>query len=210
MFITSFLVAVFTIGYYILRFIHRRTSTVNLPRVEPGQWDPIIANYTWSTENQFKDEYIRVAQNPKSTPADLAKVLMRRAIHAVDLALEMQERRHTLQSLVRSGNVGEEIWARYENAERLLSEELEAIAMEAERLKPGWGQAIFPQARELLALEKKREAEAEQKRRDEELKEFQKWESERQKQEMKERDDAANRAAAAANPAPDAGLPKGD
>lgn len=91
--------------------------------------------------------------------------------------MELQSRRQTLQSLVQSGSIGEDVWKSFLAAEEFVGEEIQTIVAEADSLKPGWGQHIMPQAQQLLQAELEKHAAAEhleneqlQKRREEERK----------------------------------------
>lgn len=112
--------------------------------------------YNWAIENPFKKEYEELAGKPGTPPAALGQALMRRAMFNVERAMQIREQKPTLQSLVRNGSIGEDVWARFQIAERALEEDIQELLQEAERVKPGWSQQIFPQAQQLLAMERQK------------------------------------------------------
>lgn len=76
--------------------------------------------------------------------------------------MEIQSKRQTIQSLVQSGSLSEEIWLAFLEGERFMNEEMQAIIEEAETVKTGWGQIIVRQAHELLQAEMARQLESQQ------------------------------------------------
>ena len=92
----------------------------------------------------------------RPAPAVLGQTLMRRAMFNVERAMQIREQKGTLQGLVRAGSIGEDVWLRFQAAERALEQDIQELLQEAERVKPGWSQQIFAQAQQLLAMERQR------------------------------------------------------
>ncbi len=68
---------------------------------------------------------------------------------------------------MKAGSISDVTWTRFVAAEEAMSKELSEVAGEAERLKPGWGEGIFQQAQQFLALESRRRMEQEAKEQEE-------------------------------------------
>jgi hypothetical protein len=54
--------------------------------IADGQWDPIVANYSWSMENKYKEEYDSGKVSGKIPASELGKLLMRRAMYVQTLS----------------------------------------------------------------------------------------------------------------------------
>jgi flagellar biosynthesis component FlhA len=181
------------IAYQVLKIIQKRSQYVKLPQLAEGQWDPLVANYTWTSsisggESKFRNEYETLKANPNTEQKLLVQCLMKRAMHDVKNIAEIQQQKGTLLSLVKTGSIGEEVWNRFLDRERSLNTECGMVAAEAEVLKPGWSQTIFQQAGQLLQVELQREKERERQQEEAQKKSKMEWE---RNQAQKETDEMA-------------------
>lgn len=185
------------VAYNVLRWLQRRSQYVNVPSLADGQWHPVAANYNWaaSGENSWKREFYRLKEDPQATSMSLAQTLMKRTMEDVRQLAEMQEQKQTLQQLVKSGSIGEEVLQRFLIAEQQLNQECQTVVQEAESLKPAWGNQIFQQASQLLQAEMRRQEENERKQFEEEQRLQQRWDENRGKEELKIREEEARRLA---------------
>jgi translocation protein SEC66 len=100
---------------------------------------------------------------------------------------ELREQKPSLTNLVKSGQIGEDVWNQFQAAEEEMELELMEVVQEANRLKDGWGQQIFQTASEMVMHERQKEQQRE-------MEEMQK-EQEREKKQQEEREREEQQAA---------------
>ena len=86
------------------------------------------------------------------------------------LGYYLDRRNSCVRALSSSLTTRQEVWVRFQMAEEALQVEIKEVAQEAERVKPGWSESIFPQAQQLLQIEKKKQAEMERQRAEDDMK----------------------------------------
>ncbi|KAI3640520.1 hypothetical protein MIR68_001398 [Amoeboaphelidium protococcarum] len=198
------------VGYYVLSWVQRRNLQVSIPNVKQGQWDPVVANYTWSSSvnNKHKEEYIRLkqladqqqqsqqnGQSPATARNTLAQALMRRTMHNVQQLMDMQSQKQSLSQLVKQGLIGEDVMHRFQMAEQVLNEDCGEIVQEANQLKPQWGESIFQDAAKLIQIEKQREQEMQMKEMEQDMAERRRLASELSEEDRRLKDQRARQAA---------------
>jgi len=100
-------------------------------------------------------------QDPSSTPDDAEKLLskvpdsiikaalLRRAVEDIHRIIQVRNAKPALQTLLQRGSVGDELWQRFQRAEKEIEEEVKDVVSEANALAPNWGQTIFQSANEI-------------------------------------------------------------
>ena len=87
----------------------------------------------------------------------LTCALLRRAMTDVERIRQLRESKAALQTLLQRGQIGDDLWAAANAAEKDLELELHEVAGEANTFRPGWGQIIFAQAQEMVSHERLKE-----------------------------------------------------
>ncbi|KAJ2662971.1 Translocation protein S66 [Coemansia sp. RSA 1199] len=80
----------------------------------------------------------------------LRAALFRRAMTDIMRAVDIKSNKQTLQSLVKSGAMSEELTHQFEAAEAENDAEMMSVVQEAEKLQKGWGGSIFYAASEMV------------------------------------------------------------
>ncbi|KAK8205692.1 Pre protein translocase subunit Sec66-domain-containing protein [Phyllosticta capitalensis] len=86
---------------------------------------------------------------PKVPDSVLKAALMRRAVEDIHRLVEVRNAKQALQSLLQKGSVGDDLWQRFQRAEKEIEAELRDVVQEANAFSPGWGQTIFQSASEI-------------------------------------------------------------
>ncbi|KAJ2137556.1 translocation protein Sec66 [Coemansia sp. RSA 678] len=90
-------------------------------------------------------------QATTSVPEEtLRAALFRRAMTDIMRAVDIKSNKQTLQSLVKSGAMSEELTHQFEAAEAENDAEMMSVVQEAEKLQKGWGGSIFYAASEMV------------------------------------------------------------
>ncbi|KAH7025531.1 translocation protein-like protein sec66 [Macrophomina phaseolina] len=79
----------------------------------------------------------------------LKAALLRRAVEDIHRIVEIRNAKAALQSLLQRGSVGDDLWQRFQRAEKEIEAELRDVVQEANAFSPGWGQSIFQNASEV-------------------------------------------------------------
>ncbi|KAG5954898.1 hypothetical protein E4U32_003275 [Claviceps aff. humidiphila group G2b] len=123
---------------------------------------------------------------PKVPDTVLKAALLRRAVEDINRLIHLKSAKQACSALLLKGSVGDDLWQRFQRAEKEIEEELRDVVTEANALAPQWGSTIFQSAHEISAnttfrarldeIESQREAEKEwwDKRRDQISSEFMK------------------------------------
>ncbi|CAF9918255.1 MAG: hypothetical protein GOMPHAMPRED_001467 [Gomphillus americanus] len=89
---------------------------------------------------------------PVQVPDSIIKTaLLRRAAEDINRIISLRNAKPALGNLLQKGSVGDDLWQRFQRAEKELEAELEDVIREANALAPGWGQHIFQSANEINA-----------------------------------------------------------
>ncbi|KAJ3109722.1 translocation protein S66 [Phlyctochytrium bullatum] len=83
----------------------------------------------------------------------LTSALVRRAMVDVQRIWQLREEKPSLQNLVRSGVLGEDMMEKINIAEKELEVEVQDLMAEADMYKPGWGKSIFQEATNFMQLQ---------------------------------------------------------
>ncbi|KAG0650718.1 Translocation sec66 [Hyphodiscus hymeniophilus] len=77
--------------------------------------------------------------------------LLRRAVEDIHRIIQVRSAKNACSVLLQRGSVGDDLWQRFQRAEKEMEEELRDVVMEANALTPNWGQTIFQSANEIAA-----------------------------------------------------------
>ncbi|CAM9753397.1 unnamed protein product [Chrysoparadoxa australica] len=86
------------------------------------------------------------------------RALFQRALCNLQLVFHMQKEAQGMGSLYKRGMIGEAVWRNFKSMEEMVKQEMDEVRYEADRVLPGWGQAIWMQAAE--AANKQRQEQA--------------------------------------------------
>ncbi|KAF2085601.1 hypothetical protein K490DRAFT_67485 [Saccharata proteae CBS 121410] len=87
--------------------------------------------------------------SPKVPDSVLKAALLRRAMDDIHRIVEIRNAKGALQVLLQRGSVGDDLWQRFQRAEKEIEAELRDVVTEANAFTPGWGQTIFQSASEM-------------------------------------------------------------
>ncbi|KAK4237849.1 Sec62/63 complex, subunit Sec66 [Achaetomium macrosporum] len=88
---------------------------------------------------------------PKVPDSVIRAALLRRAVEDIHRIIQIRTAKAACSSLLQRGSVGDDLWQRFQRAEKEMEDELRDVVMEANALVPGWGQIIFQSANEIAA-----------------------------------------------------------
>ncbi|KAK3354165.1 Sec62/63 complex, subunit Sec66 [Neurospora tetraspora] len=88
---------------------------------------------------------------PKVSESVLRAALLRRAVEDIHRIIQIRAAKAACSSLLQRGSIGDDLWQRFQRAEKEMEEELRDVVMEANALAPNWGQSIFQTANEIAA-----------------------------------------------------------
>lgn len=108
---------------------------------------------------------------PKVPDSVIRAALLRRAVEDIHRIIQIRTAKQACSTLLQRGSVGDDLWQRFQRAEKEMEEELRDVVMEvcclaeicrrlsfpankptqANALVPGWGQIIFQSANEIAA-----------------------------------------------------------
>lgn len=131
----------------------------------------------WFPTHPTRTLYLSLLELQSSSTASkvpdtvLRAALLRRATADIHRLLSLRNSKPALAQLLQRGSVGDELWQRFQIAEKEMEAELREVVEEANALAQGWGQTIFQSAsecahnevirRKLKEVEEKREGERE-------------------------------------------------
>lgn len=91
----------------------------------------------------------------------MAQALMKRAIADIPIVTHIQKESAGMNKLYSQSMCSVKQWKAYQNAEAMVSQEVEEVRAEADEIEPGWSQAIWRQAMQYHGmLKQKHEQEA--------------------------------------------------
>lgn len=88
-------------------------------------------------------------KTPKVPENVLKAALLRRAVEDINRLVQIRTAKQAITSLLQKGSVGDDLWQRFQRAEKEMENELRDVVMEANGLAPNWGQFIFQSANEI-------------------------------------------------------------
>jgi len=92
---------------------------------------------------------LHLETEPKIPDSVLKAALLRRATEDIHRIMSIRSQKQALSGLLQRGSVGDDLWQRFQRAEKEIEEELRDVVNEANAFAPGWGQAIFQTANEI-------------------------------------------------------------
>jgi translocation protein SEC66 len=69
----------------------------------------------------------------------------------------IRDSKQALSNLLQRGQIGDELWTRFQQAEKELEAEVLEVVEEANSFRENWGQTIFAQASDMVQHEKVKE-----------------------------------------------------
>lgn len=88
-------------------------------------------------------------KQPKVPDSVLRAALLRRAVEDIRRIVQIRSAKQACSTLLQKGCVGDDLWQRFQRAEKEMEEELRDVVMEANALGNNWGQFIFQSANEI-------------------------------------------------------------
>ncbi|QKX54008.1 uncharacterized protein TRUGW13939_01090 [Talaromyces rugulosus] len=79
----------------------------------------------------------------------LKAALLRRAGEDIKRVMAIRDQKQALSLLLQRGSVGDDLWQRFQRAEKEMEDEVRDVVQEANAYYPNWGQIIFQSAREM-------------------------------------------------------------
>ncbi|KAA8642216.1 hypothetical protein EYZ11_007456 [Aspergillus tanneri] len=80
----------------------------------------------------------------------LKAALLRRAAEDIKRVMALRSQKQALSMLLQRGSVGDDLWQRFERAEKEMEDEVRDVVSEANAYVPNWGQTIFQSANEMM------------------------------------------------------------
>lgn len=97
--------------------------------------------------------------SPRKIPDSVLRAaLLRRATTDIHRLIQVRNAKPALAQLLQRGAVGDELWQRFQIAEKEIQDELRDVVGEANALGPNWGQTIFQSAGECAHAEQLRKS----------------------------------------------------
>ncbi|OAL55760.1 translocation protein-like protein sec66 [Pyrenochaeta sp. DS3sAY3a] len=105
----------------------------------------------WFPQHLQRNVYLSLLhmENPKVPDSILKAALLRRATEDIHRIVQIRNAKQALQVLLQRGSVGDDLWQRFQRAEKEIEEELRDVVQEANAFAPNWGQTIFQSASEM-------------------------------------------------------------
>ncbi|KAF3034740.1 translocation protein S66 [Didymella keratinophila] len=105
----------------------------------------------WFPQHLQRNIYLSLLhqEDPKVPDSILKAALLRRATEDIHRIVQIRNAKQALQVLLQRGSVGDDLWKRFERAEKEIEEELRDVVQEANAFAPNWGQTIFQSASEM-------------------------------------------------------------
>jgi len=133
--------------------LYRKRKLANAAKLEP-----------WFPPHKQRDIYLSLLHLDPSEASDsgdgekklnkvpdsiLKAALLQRALEDVRRIVQLRTSKPALQTLLQRGSVGDELWQRFQRAEKEMEEEIKDVVEEANAFSQGWGQVIFQSANEM-------------------------------------------------------------
>jgi translocation protein SEC66 len=105
----------------------------------------------WFPQHVQRNIYLSLLhqEEPKVPDSILKAALLRRATEDIHRIVQIRNAKQALQVLLQRGSVGDDLWQRFQRAEKEIEEELRDVVQEANAFSPNWGQTIFQSASEM-------------------------------------------------------------
>jgi translocation protein SEC66 len=120
--------------------LYRKRQAANAASLEP-----------WFPTHLQRNVYLSLLHmdEPKVPDSVLKAALLRRATEDIYRIVQIRNAKQALQALLQRGSVGDDLWQRFQRAEKEIEEELRDVVNEANAFAPNWGQTIFQSASEM-------------------------------------------------------------
>ncbi|KAF2797867.1 hypothetical protein K505DRAFT_322249 [Melanomma pulvis-pyrius CBS 109.77] len=120
--------------------LYRKRKAANAASLEP-----------WFPPHLQRNIYLSLLhqESPKVPDSYLKAALLRRATEDIHRIVQIRNAKGALQVLLQRGSVGDDLWQRFQRAEKEIEEELRDVVNEANAFAPNWGQTIFQSASEM-------------------------------------------------------------
>lgn len=137
--------------------IYRKRKAAQSVNLEPW-FGPHLQRNIYLTLLHMNPEDASDKATPPVVPDSVLKAaLLRRAVEDLQRLMQVRTAKQACSSLLQRGSVGDDLWKRFQRAEKEMEEELRDVVQEANALAPGWGQIIFQTANEMTQNAKIRE-----------------------------------------------------
>lgn len=105
----------------------------------------------WFPQHLQRNVYLSLLhmENPKVPDSILKAALLRRATEDIHRIVQIRNAKQAIQVLLQRGSVGDDLWQRFQRAEKEIEDELRDVVQEANAFAPNWGQTIFQSASEM-------------------------------------------------------------
>ncbi|KAF1975221.1 translocation protein-like protein sec66 [Bimuria novae-zelandiae CBS 107.79] len=125
---------------YTFSSIYRKRKAYRAASLEP-----------WFSPHLQRNVYLSLLhqEDPKVPDSILKAALLRRAVEDISRIIQVRSQKQALQVLLQRGSVGDDLWQRFQRAEKEIEDELRDVVSEANAFAPNWGQTIFQTASEL-------------------------------------------------------------
>ncbi|KAI0625748.1 translocation protein sec66 [Pyrenophora tritici-repentis] len=120
--------------------LYKKRQAANAASLEP-----------WFPTHLQRNVYLSLLhmEDPKTPDSVLKAALLRRATEDIHRIVQVRNAKQALQVLLQRGSVGDDLWQRFQRAEKEIEEELRDVVNEANAFAPNWGQTIFQSASEM-------------------------------------------------------------
>jgi len=124
----------------VFSYLYRKRKALNAAQLEP-----------WFPEHLQRNIYLTLLhqEDPKIPDSILKAALLRRATEDIHRIVQIRNAKQALQVLLQRGSVGDDLWQRFQRAEKEIEDELRDVVQEANAFAPNWGQTIFQSASEM-------------------------------------------------------------
>lgn len=129
--------------------IYRKRKAMESANLEPWFGPHLQRNVYLSLLHMEPEEGSE--KSPKVPESIIRAALLRRAVEDIRRIVHIRNAKTACSSLLQRGSVGDDLWQRFQRAEKETEEELRDVVMEANALFPGWGQIIFQSANEIAS-----------------------------------------------------------
>ncbi|KAF2132918.1 hypothetical protein P153DRAFT_354362 [Dothidotthia symphoricarpi CBS 119687] len=105
----------------------------------------------WFPPHMQRNVYLSLLhmEEPRAPDSILKAALLRRATEDIHRIVQIRNAKQAIQVLLQRGSVGDDLWQRFQRAEKEIEEELRDVVQEANAFAPNWGQTIFQSASEM-------------------------------------------------------------
>ncbi|PHH77037.1 hypothetical protein CDD82_3697 [Ophiocordyceps australis] len=129
--------------------MHRKREAAQSANLAPWFGPNLQRNVYLSLLHMGPDQ--GAEKSPRVPDSVLKASLLRRAVEDIERLIQIKSAKQACSSLLLRGSVGDDLWQRFQRAEKEMEEELRDVVTEANALAPNWGPVIFQSAHEIAA-----------------------------------------------------------